>query len=335
MNLLRKILFPIVPIYYVITWIRNFCYDHNIFKSVAYDFPVIAVGNLSVGGTGKSPMIEYLIKLLKKDYTIATLSRGYKRETKGFQMVATTAIAKDVGDEPLQFKKKFPEVLVAVDADRRNGIARLRQENTDLDVLLLDDAYQHRKVKAGLYVLLTAYYDLYFDDIMLPTGNLREPIGGMSRAAVIIVTKCPPDLSDQEQNRIIKKIKPKENQLVLFSTIAYSKQLKRDKESLSIDILKKKSFTLVTGIANPKPLLDYYNSLGLSYEHLAYPDHHHFTDQEIKELQSKNVIITTEKDYVRLANSLENDLWYQPIEVQFLNQAEQFDQRIKEFVKSF
>ncbi len=309
-------------------------YDLNIFKSKAYRIPILAVGNLSVGGTGKSPMIEYLLRLLKNEMEIATLSRGYKRETKGFQLVNTTSLAKDVGDEPLQFKQKFPNVMVAVDADRRNGIANLMKENPNLKGILLDDAYQHRKVKAGFYILLTAYYDLYTNDIMLPTGNLREPRQGAERANVIVVTKCPQNLSIEDQNGIRNQMKLIGNQSLFFSTIEYASNLRNDEHQLKIEELKRKGrFTLVTGIANPTPLLEYYDSLGLSYEHLNYPDHYHFTKTDLEELNSKETIVTTEKDYVRLASSLKQDcLWYQPIEIRFISEEDKFNQLIKEIM---
>lgn len=334
MNFLRKILLPIVPIYFVVTWLRNKLYDYGIKKSTSYDFPVIAVGNLSVGGTGKSPMVEYLIRLLQDKVVLATLSRGYKRETKGFQLVKTSATAKEVGDEPLQFKKKFSEVLVAVDADRRNGIANIKKQVPNPEVILLDDAYQHRKVKAGLYILLSSYYDLYCDDIVLPTGNLREPRSGADRADVIVVTKCPNHLNEEEQKAIKDKLKVKPSQLVLFATINYGDFIMNTSDTKSIQNMKNTPFTLVTGIANPTPLVKYYSELGLEFTHINYPDHHNFSEQDIDSLKAHPFIITTEKDYVRLAPHLSSEsLWYQPIEMQFINGQEKFDDYIISFIK--
>ena len=224
MKIFRFILFPIMPIYYLVTWLRNKLYDLGIKKSVSYGFPVICVGNLSTGGTGKTPMIEYLIHLLKADYKVATLSRGYKRKTKGFQLADKNATAETIGDEPFQFYSKFRnEILVAVDANRCNGIQNLLNENSE--VILLDDAYQHRKVKAGFNILLTTYNNPYFNDLVLPTGNLREPKGGASRANIIVVTKCPKGLSDNEKSNYIKRIHPEKHQHVFFSSIAYSDSL--------------------------------------------------------------------------------------------------------------
>ncbi|WP_299438181.1 tetraacyldisaccharide 4'-kinase [uncultured Aquimarina sp.] len=334
MNLLRKILLPIVPVYYFVTWLRNKLYDLGIKKSISYSFPVIAVGNLSVGGTGKSPMVEYLIRLLNDKVVLATLSRGYKRETKGFQLVQTDSTAKEVGDEPLQFKTKFPNVLVAVDGDRRNGISRLKTQSPDPDVVLLDDAYQHRKVRAGFYILLTPYYDLYCDDIVLPTGNLREPRHGAIRADVIVVTKCPSDLSEETQEKIVKKLKAKPSQALLFATIDYGSDIVSVSGKRSVETLKDTSFTLVTGIANPKPLIDYYHSLGLNFTHINYPDHHNFTDAELNQLKKHTCIITTEKDYVRLVSNFSEDvLWYQPIEMKFIKNREVFDNNILSYIR--
>ncbi|MCL4165419.1 UNVERIFIED_CONTAM: hypothetical protein GTU68_059268, partial [Idotea baltica] len=211
-----------MPVYYLVTWLRNVFYDTGFFKSQSYKFPVIAVGNLSVGGTGKTPMIEYLITLLKDTKQIATLSRGYKRNSKGFYLANKSANASLLGDEPFQFYRKFKkDIQVAVDADRQNGIANLMQQETSPEVVLLDDAYQHRKVQAGFYILLSTYSNLYINDWVLPTGNLREPRGGAKRANFIVVTKCPDGLSDIEKEKIIKKINPKANQYVFFSTICY------------------------------------------------------------------------------------------------------------------
>ncbi|WP_378186927.1 tetraacyldisaccharide 4'-kinase [Aquimarina sp. W85] len=335
MKILRKLLLPIVPIYYLITWLRNKLYDLNIKKSKAYDFPVLVVGNLSVGGTGKSPMIEYLLFLLKDVYDLAVLSRGYKRSTSGFQLVETSHSADQVGDEPLQFKRKFEEVLVAVDADRQNGIQKLRMQNPVPEVLLLDDAFQHRKVKAGFYILLTTFYDLYIDDIPLPTGNLREPREGAGRATIILVTKCPPDLSVKDQNQIIKRLKINANQKVYFTSIAYSNFLQNGQHTVSIKDLRTTNFTLITGIANPKPLTQFYKTLGLNFEHLSFPDHHNFTEAEITKFKKRGLLITTEKDFVRLKDRLDSDkLFYQPIEVSFLNRQTDFDRQIKEYIKN-
>jgi len=330
-KLLRKILLPIVPIYYLVTWFRNKMYDFGIKKSVSYDLPVICVGNLSAGGTGKTPMIEYLINLLKNDYKVATLSRGYKRKTEGFQLANKNSSAESIGDEPFQFYSKFQnEILVTVDADRRNGIQNLLQEKPE--VILLDDAFQHRKVKAGFNILLTTYASPYFKDIVLPTGNLREPRSSAKRANIIVVTKCPKTLSNIEKDDIIKRINPERHQHVFFSSIAYSGSLFSAEETKAIDKLE--PFTLVTGIANAKLLVDFLKSKNQNFEHLNFKDHHDFTEEDITTLEKKELIVTTEKDFMRLKQykSLKSKLFYLPITVG-IDEASKMDQLIKDFVK--
>ncbi|WP_298554975.1 tetraacyldisaccharide 4'-kinase [uncultured Algibacter sp.] len=331
MNLIRKILFPIVPIYYLITCFRNKLYDSGIKKSTSYNLPVVCVGNLSVGGTGKTPLIEYLIKVLKEDYKVATLSRGYKRKTEGYQLADNNASAESIGDEPFQFYSKFKDdILVAVDSDRRNGIQNLQKENPD--VVLLDDAYQHRKVQAGFNILLTTYSNPYFKDIVLPTGNLREPRHGANRAHVIMVTKCPKTLSKIEKAEIIKHIKPEKHQHVFFSSIAYSETLFSAEKTNKINNLK--SFVLVTGIANAKPLVNFLKDKNLNFEHLNFKDHHNFTKADINNLERKDLIVTTEKDFMRLKqyDSLRDKLYYLPITVKIDNESK-FNQLVKNFVK--
>ena len=205
MNLLRKILFPFSILYGFITSIRNFLFDIGVLKSYSFDLPIIAVGNLSVGGTGKTPQIEYLIRLLSDKYKVATLSRGYKRQSEGFILANEISDAKQLGDEPFQFYQKFKNIQVAVDANRKNGIEQLLSNSDAPEIILLDDAFQHRKVKAGFYIMLTSYGDLYANDFMLPTGNLRESRSGAQRANIIIVTKCPSSLSLDAQNNIKKQ----------------------------------------------------------------------------------------------------------------------------------
>ncbi len=221
----RKLLYPFSLLYGSVTYLRNKFYDKGFFKSHSYEIPVIAVGNLSVGGTGKTPMVEYLIELLKQDRKVATLSRGYKRSSKGFHLLQGSETAAEVGDEPLQFKNKFPEVLVAVDESRSHGIEQLLQNSTPPDLILLDDAFQHRKVKAGLYILLTPYQKLYSNDLVLPAGDLREPKAGAKRADIVIVTKCPENFSEKEEKKVASKLKLQERQQLYFSSINYSEEL--------------------------------------------------------------------------------------------------------------
>ena len=336
MKLLRYILFPIVPFYYLATWLRNKLYDLGVKSSSSFEVPVICVGNLSVGGTGKTPMIEYLIRLLKSDYKMATLSRGYKRKTKGFVLADNTTNADSIGDEPYQFHKKFPEVMVSVDTNRRNGIGKLLEYEPKLDVILLDDAFQHRKVKAGFNILLTSYDDLYTMDMVLPTGNLREPKIGAKRADVLMVTKCPNSISESNKLDIIDKLKPLDNQHVFFSSINYSETIKNSIEEKKLYDIKNTEFTLVTGIANPKPLVEFLNAEGFKFEHLNFKDHHEFSDKDIVHLKKKKLIITTEKDFMRLEASFKNSkqIFYLAINT-IVDKSNSFDKLIADFVSSF
>lgn len=334
MKLLRYITFPIVPIYFLVTWLRNKLYDKGIKKSKSYNFPVICVGNLSAGGTGKTPMVEYLIKLLKNDHRLASLSRGYGRKTGGFQLGSDISTAETLGDEPYQFYNKFSkDIDVAVDIDRQNGIAKLRNLSSTPDVIILDDAFQHRKVKAGFNIVLTTYSNLYFKDWVLPTGNLREPRRGAKRAQIIVVTKCPEDLKETERQSIIKGIDPENDQQVFFSSISYAKEVLAETHSIQLNELPK--FTLVTGIANAKPLVSHLKEQGLNFNHLEYKDHYGFTESDAKELEEYDLIITTEKDYMRLKvyKNLMDKLYYLPIEIAIDN-AEVFDKTIRGFVTS-
>lgn len=331
MKFIRSILFPIVPIYYLVTWLRNKLYDTGIISSKSYDFPVICVGNLSTGGTGKTPMIEYLIRLLKDEKSLAILSRGYKRKSEGFVLADKNATVNSIGDEPFQFFRKYEGIQVAVDANRQNGIEQLVTSNSKPDVILLDDAYQHRKVKAGFNILLTAYNNLYYKDIVLPTGNLREPRSGARRADVIVVTKCKKDISEAEKREISSKLKLENHQKAFFSYIDYANSVISDNTTLDLNTLPK--FTLVTGIANAKPLVDFLETKGLSFDHLEYNDHYSFRALDIETLRSKSLIITTEKDYVRLSvnEELKDKLYYLPIQIKIDNQ-ELFDYTIKSYI---
>ncbi len=335
MNLFRKILFPFAILYGLITSIRNFLFDKGILQSYSFDLPIIAVGNLSVGGTGKTPQIEYLIRLLSNQYTIATLSRGYKRKSKGFVLATVDTTAAILGDEPYQFHQKFPSLQVAVDADRKNGIEQLLAQTHPPQVILLDDAYQHRKVKAGFYVLLTAYDDLFSDDILLPTGNLRESRSGAQRADVIVVTKCPTTLSEVEQAQIIQSIRKFADVPVYFSSIYYDTTVHSATDSISVSEIQQSDCILLAGIAKPA---SFYNFLKKPESIcLTYPDHHHFSDSDIQEIKQKagnKRIVTTEKDYVRLKDSILNEqLYYLPIQTSFIANSTQFDAAILDYLK--
>ena len=335
MNVLRKILFPFAILYGFITSIRNFLFDKGILKSTSFDVPVIAVGNLSVGGTGKTPQIEYLIRLLSDRYKVATLSRGYKRKSEGFVLADATSNAEILGDEPFQFYQKFPNVQVAVDANRKNGITQLLSQKNKPEIILLDDAYQHRKVKAGFYILLTSYGDLYADDFMLPTGNLRESRSGANRASIIVVTKCPKDLSDQKQEEIRLKLNVKSSQQIYFTFIDYDDAIYNTEEKIAVHEIKSEDKILLAGIAKPKPFFDYLKNK--NDECLTYPDHHHFSDSDLDEIQKKangKKVITTEKDYVRLKDSkLVSQLFYLPIKSTFISNHQNFDTFVLAYIR--
>jgi tetraacyldisaccharide 4'-kinase len=328
----RKILFPFAVLYGWITQLRNFLYDIGVFKSYAFDVPVIAVGNLSVGGTGKTPQIEYLIRLLSEKYRVATLSRGYKRQSKGFILANDTSTASQLGDEPFQFYKKFQNTLVAVDADRKSGIEQLLSLPDKPEVILLDDAFQHRKVKAGFYILLTSYDDLFCDDFILPMGNLRESRSGVKRADIIIVTKCPNDLSEIEQNKIKKKVGL--DSPIFFSSIAYDDSVYSSDNSFKVSEIKTQTKLLLAGIAKPKSFFAY-----LQNENdivMKFSDHHHFSEDDIlniKKQAKNNLIITTEKDFVRLNDSISKEqLFYLPIKTSFIFGGNDFDKTILNYV---
>lgn len=336
MNVLRKILFPFAILYGFITTVRNFLFDKGILKSTTFNVPVIAVGNLSVGGTGKTPQIEYLIRLLSDKHKVATLSRGYKRKSDGFVLAGPTSNAEILGDEPFQFYQKFPNIQVAVDADRTNGITQLLSQNEKPEIILLDDAYQHRKVKAGFYILLTSFGDLYADDFMLPTGNLRESRSGANRANIVVVTKCPSNLSNEKQEEIRLKLNLSCSQQIFFTFIDYDDEIYSKDEKIAVSEVKSEPKILLAGIAKPKPFFDYLkNEMD---ECLTFPDHHHFSDTDLEEIQKKaqnKKIITTEKDFVRLKDSkLTSQLYYLPIKSTFITNRQNFDATILEYVKN-
>jgi tetraacyldisaccharide 4'-kinase len=333
MKLVRFLLFPFAVLYDLITTIRNILFDVHYLKSTSFKIPIIVVGNLSVGGTGKTPQIEYLIRLLKDTYNVSVLSRGYKRKTKGFVLVNKNHTSNDVGDEPLQYFNKFTNINVVVDEKRVAGITNLIVQKSP-EVVLLDDAFQHRKVKGSFYILLTKYDDLFTDDFLLPTGNLRESRVGAKRADIIVVTKCPDNLKKEEKERIEGKLQ-KFNKQVFFTMISYADKICGSQE-ISLKELKKFEVLLITGIANPSPLLEFLSKKDIKFTHLKYADHHHFSSKEIEVIKKKfksinsdkKLILTTEKDYTRL-NSKLIELSFLEIETNFIENQHKFDAIIK------
>jgi len=343
----RYLLLPISWIYGAVIWLRNKLYDKNILKSSAFNFPIICVGNLAAGGTGKTPMTEYLIRLLKNDYKTATLSRGYKRKTAGFAIANKDTTALEIGDEPMQFHQKFPDVAVAVGEERIVAIPQLLHERPETEVIILDDAFQHRQVKAGLNIILTDSSNLYTRDFILPAGDLRDVRSSSKRADIIIVTKCKADLSEEEKRSIIKEISPAEHQAVYFTTIVYGKPYHLFTKEESV-IKPEDDILLVCGIANPRPLKEHLTKHADSYDMLRYADHHIFHSNDLQDIRQqfkkiksdKKLVLTTEKDAVRL-EKFEKELndfpiYVVPIEHQFLfNEATEFNTAVSAFIKNF
>lgn len=338
-------LYPLAALYGCVARLRNKCFDWGILQEQAFATPVISIGNLTVGGTGKTPHCEYLIRLLSQKGKVAVLSRGYKRKSKGFVMADSQTPMSQIGDEPYQMKQKFPETMVAVDANRREGIILLEKHHPD--VILLDDAYQHRYVKASLNVLLTDFNRLMTHDVMLPAGRLREPLTGKKRADLILVTKCPASLSPNTCESIRKEIKPAPYQTVYFSTFAYGEmqQVFKGAHTEPLDAINANdTVLLLTGIANPEPMAKEIGRYTRHITALTYPDHHDFSVEDQRKIvqtyhslaaKGKCWIITTEKDATRLTTlsnweeGLKQDMWKLPIEVQILEGKEkEFNDRI-------
>lgn len=343
MKILRLLLFPFSILYGFVVILRNLAYDLGVFKSQGFDLPIISVGNLSVGGSGKSPMVEYLIRLLKDQYKIATLSRGYGRKTSGFLLVNKDSESAESGDEPLQFKHKFNDLTVAVCEDRVAGVNRLK---SDHELIILDDAFQHRALKPGLSILLFEYSSLFKQQWLLPTGNLREPLWAIMRADLVIVTKCPESMSAEQQNSIRGKFNTEQ---LFFSFLKYGnlKPLNGNASERSLDTLNiETKVILLTGIANAQPLFEKIKAHASELTHLQYPDHHQFNEKNIAKLVNAfhdlkgvdNLIITTEKDAQRLDSKSTSEqfkklpVYYLPIEAEFNEPAKtKFNQYIKEY----
>jgi tetraacyldisaccharide 4'-kinase len=344
----RVLLLPLAVLYGVIIYIRNWMYKKQYLKSVTFNLPIICVGNLSLGGTGKSPMVEHILSLLSDPYKIATLSRGYKRKTKGYALADKYTTALEIGDEPMQFHIKYPNVSVAVCERRIEAIPQLIQDIPNLDGIILDDAFQHREIVAGLNILLTDYNNLYCDDIFFPTGDLRDERKSANRANIIVVTKCPSDLSKTERDEIIDKLYPAQHQSIFFTSIAYDTPYHiynpNDEWILSL----RDEVLLVCGIANPLPLKEYLHENTNTYYQISYSDHHIFSIEDLNEMKNKfdqiqsksKIILTTEKDAVRLVKYTEelNDipLYVLPIKPHFLFEAENtFNKLVTDYFAQF
>jgi tetraacyldisaccharide 4'-kinase len=338
----------------MITDVRNLLYNTGIFKSEEFDLPVICIGNITVGGTGKTPHAEYIIDLLRKDFKVALLSRGYKRRSKGFRLVSRSSTVEDVGDEPLQVFLKFPEIIVAVDRDRSNGIRTILKEHPETEVVILDDGFQHRKVRPGFSILLTDFSRLISRDFMMPYGNLRENRNNRKRADVIVVTKTPDISSGADMERAAREVKWNERQKLFFTSLSYRDLIPMFKSALIEESglhqqnHENNGAVLVTGIASPEPLKKFLEKYFKEIIHLDFPDHYFFRKKDVekiskavKDLRSeKKIVITTEKDAVRLRefinidDSLKRSFYCIPVGVTILNEKKnEFDNMIIEYVR--
>jgi tetraacyldisaccharide 4'-kinase len=343
----RFILFPLSIIYGGILSFRNWLFDKNILKSGSFNFPVICIGNLAIGGTGKTPMVEYLVSILKQEYKVATLSRGYKRKTAGFAIADGNTTALDIGDEPMQFHKKFPDVTVSVGEERLVAIPQLLHARPETQVIILDDALQHREVKAGLNILLTEFTNLYTRDFILPAGDLRDVKSSRRRADIIMVTKCKSYLSDKERIEIVEEINPLPDQQIFFTKLEYGSPyhlFTKEEKFLNPDT----HILLICGIANPKPIKEILTSYSSTYDMMDFRDHHIFDIDDLKEIkkqfkkiESENkIILTTEKDSVRLTKfetELKNiPVYALPVKHKIMFGEEKiFEERIKKFIDLF
>ncbi len=349
MKVVRFLLYPFALLYGGIMMVRNFLFDSGILPSKLHEIPTISVGNLSMGGTGKSPHVEYLIRLLQRRSDIVTLSRGYGRKTSGFIEVTEKHSFLEVGDEPKVFKNNFPSLGVFVDAQRNRGIEKILSLYKETKCVILDDAFQHRSLQPGMSILLTDYSKLYIKDLMLPTGNLREPKWGAHRADIIVVTKCPSIFSPVDARAIRKQLSVKPYQKVYFSYLSYGNIQKvfKNPDLKNIKLEKDSNVLLFTGIAKPSSLEYYLKDEVDSIKHLRFGDHHNFMINDIQKILSEyeklkgsnKLILTTEKDAVRLQSpgikELLSDMpiYYIPVQVQFHGKdKEEFDEQIIEYV---
>ena len=349
----KILLFPLSLIYGIVTGVRNYLFDNGLLPSADTGIPVISVGNITVGGTGKTPHVEYLASILERQFNIAVLSRGYKRKTSGFILAEENSPASVIGDEPAQVKNKFPSITVAVDENRRNGINRIRELVPETDVIILDDAFQHRWIKAGLSIVVTDYNRLFTRDHLLPYGRLREHRDNIRRADLILVTKTPLDISPIDRRLIVREIAPQDNQNLYFTGIDYLDPVNiHTGETAGVTIEEigamGSHILLITGIARPEPLKGYLEKYCDHIEHISFGDHHNFTTADIDLMRKKYLelppenrcIITTEKDSTRLKETgtlrslFDDNFYYLPISIKFLNNdKEEFDNHIIQYVR--
>jgi tetraacyldisaccharide 4'-kinase len=343
----RILLLPFSLLYGIAIIIRNFLYNKKILRSAQFNLPIICVGNLVIGGTGKSPMVEYLLELLHKKFRIATVSRGYKRKTKGYALANENSTALEIGDEPMQFHVKFPGLPVAVGEERVVAIPQLLHDKPNTEAIILDDAFQHRAIKAGLNILLTDYSDLFVYDFFFPTGGLRDQKVSAKRAEIVIVTKCPPKLDEDEKEQIRKQLNLNDRQKIFFTTIEYQvpyRILDHHIKPISIN----DEILLVYAIANPRPLKEYISENVAAYEEISFGDHHIFSIDDLRDINKKfeaiksnnKFILTTEKDAMRLLKFKEQltnmPLYVLPVKHAFLfNESGIFNETVIDFIAQF
>ncbi|HPC99194.1 MAG TPA: tetraacyldisaccharide 4'-kinase [Bacteroidales bacterium] len=350
------LLWSVSIIYGMVTGLRNFLYNTGVLSSREFSLPVICVGNITVGGTGKTPHCEYLIDLLKDRFRVALLSRGYRRKTNGFVMARPASGAAEIGDEPAEIKARFPDVTIAVDGNRTRGIENILREKPETEVIILDDGFQHRRITPGLSILLTDYGRLMIHDHLLPYGELRESLRNMSRADIILVTKCPPDLSPIQRRIVVKDMKKAAYQKLYFTTYKYGNPLPVFKSGIysgddsgSYEQKNISGVLILTGIANPAPFNEYVETMFTKTRKLNYPDHHNFGEEDLKRIDAelaglpagRRLILTTAKDAVRLreltgliTDELKKIFYYIPVQVDFLNDdRDEFNRLITEYVR--
>lgn len=343
----RLFLFPLTLLYGVVVRMRNYLYDKKIIEGIAFNIPIFCVGNLSVGGTGKSPMVDYLLSLLKQQYPVATISRGYKRRTSGYVLATEQTTAIEIGDEPMQFHLNHPDVAISVCEKRIEAVPELLYDRPETKAIVLDDAFQHREIKAGMQIILTEYNNLYTRDLFLPTGDLRDQTSSADRADIIVVTKCPADLSEHGRFLVLQELSPKRHQYVFFTTIQYGTPY-HIISGHEYTITKDTEVLLICGIANPRPLTQYIHDESKTYDALFYNDHHLFSIDDINEikyrfdaiLEGEKIILTTGKDAVRLVRYKEQledlPVYVIPISVNFLfGQSVEFNKLILDYPKTF
>ena len=337
MPLLRILLIPFSILYYLFQLIRNKLFDLNILKTTKFNFPIISIGNLSVGGTGKTPLANYLITKLKSKYNITFLSRGYMRKSSGYKLANEYSSVNEIGDEPFLIKQTHNDISVAVCENRVHGIKTSIKNKNESNLFILDDAFQHRSLEASINIVLSKFNQPFFKDFIIPSGKLREPASRIKRANIIIISKCPHNLSETTKNDFVWKINPNSDQKIFFTSIKYENYV-LGKYQLNHKKISKQDVVLVTGIADSSTLENFLNKKNIVFNHLKFKDHHRYSKQDVNLIKSKSKnknIITTKKDYFKILEieNLEN-LFYQDINIEFLfNDEKNFIKELYKLIK--